>query len=137
MSEEKSLYDLGDQQRRIVETVWAGGGATVRQVWEAVSPNRSLAYTSILSAMQKLESCGWLEHQRQGRHYVYKVAMTREQAQQAALAKFIGRVYDGAPSLLLFQILRDKASRSATPTLRTLVDMKRAVAPDSHPFKSH
>lgn len=127
MDREKTLYDLGTQQRRVVEIAWQRDGATVREVWEELSPDRRLAYTSILSTMQKLEASGWLSHTKSGRQYVYSVTRSKAEAEREALAKFIRRVYGGDPAPLLFQMLRAGAG-AQTPSLRTLVDLKREVA---------
>ncbi len=129
MHKNKTIYDLGDQQRAILEIVWAAGRATVREVWERLSADRPLAYTSVLSVMQKLEKSGWLRHESEGRCYVYRAACDRHESTLTALNKFVDRVYDGDPAGLLGQ-LYGQAGRvgRARPSLRTLVDFRRSAA---------
>ena len=98
----KSLDDLSDLQRSVMEILWEIGETTVNDVRDRLSPDRSLAYTSVLSAMQKLEKGGWLGHRSEGRNYVYYPSRTREQEGIRSLRKIINRVFQGDP-LLLFQ----------------------------------
>jgi hypothetical protein len=51
----KSLDDLGELQRTVLETVWDLREANVHQVRERLGKRKKLAYTTVLSAMQKLE----------------------------------------------------------------------------------
>ena len=132
--EKKTFYDLGQQQQRILETVWNRGGATVREVWETISPNRRLAYTSVLSAMQKLERTGWLRHDQVDRSYVYRATRPREVATLEAARKFVDLVYDGDTFAMLRQLHRAaRVEGGPPPTLRALVDLRRSVAPS--PFR--
>lgn len=122
----RNLDDLGDLQRAVVETVWELGQATVRQVRDRLKRRKRHAYTTILSVMQKLEKAGWLRHRTEGRTYVYRVALTREQAGASSLRKFTQRVFRGNP-LLLFQHLIESEDLSDTDLaeIRKMIDQKR------------
>ena len=52
---------------------------TVNQVRDKLRRKR-LAYTTVLSVMQKLDKAGWLTHREEGRAYVYRPAMSRDEA---------------------------------------------------------
>ena len=54
----KSLDDLGELQRAVIEIVWDLGQASVHQVRRQLSRKKKLAYTTVLTAMQKLEKAG-------------------------------------------------------------------------------
>src|SRR5262245_29017937 len=68
----KSLDDLGVLQKAVMETVWELGEATVQQVLDRLGRDRdkSPAYTTILTVLQKLEKGGWVTHRAEGRSYV-------------------------------------------------------------------
>lgn len=102
----KSIGDLGELQKAVMEVIWELGEATVTQVRERLNVERSLAYTTVLSVMQKLDKTGWLRHRSEGRTYVYQPTQTREQEGARSLRAFTGRVFGGKP-LLLFQHLLD------------------------------
>ncbi len=122
----KSIDDLGKLQTAIMEIVWHQGEASTRQVWERLNQTRSLAYTSVLSIMQRLEKAGWLRHRVEGRTYVYWAAQTREQESRRSLRKFIAQVFKGN-SRLVFQSLieEEDLSEGDLLALRQLIDQKR------------
>ena len=66
----KPLDDLGELQRSVLETVWDLGEASVHQVRERLNRTKQLAYTTVLSAMQKREKAGWLDHRTEGKSYM-------------------------------------------------------------------
>lgn len=125
-SEEKMLDDLGELQRAVIEQVWELGEASVHEVRKKLSRTKKLAYTTILTAMQKLEKTGWLEHRSEGKTYVYFPTRTREEAGAKSVRKFIERMFDGN-SLLMFQhfMRQSKLSDKELVELRKMIDEKR------------
>ncbi len=103
-----SLDSLGALQRAVMETVWEKGAATVHEVRDALARREPLAYTTVLSVMQKLERFGWLRHRRDGRTYVYSPTRTRDEAGARSLRTFIRRVFGGDPLLLFETLLADE-----------------------------
>jgi len=122
----KSVSDLGALQKAIMETVWGLDQATTRQVWERLNRTRSLAYTSVLSIMQRLEKAGWLKHRVAGRTYVYQATLSREQESRRSLDEFIRRVFQGNSRLVFQHLIEDEAlGERDLLALRTLIDQKR------------
>ena len=105
------LDQLGKLQRKVVETIWDFGEATVRQVWERICPKKDLSYTTILTAMQRLERSGWLRHRVEGKSNVYIPTRTRKQAGISSIHKLAQRVYDGN-ALLMFRHLVEEGDLS-------------------------
>ena len=124
--EEKLLDDLGELQRAVIEQVWKLGEASVHEVRKKLSRNKKLAYTTILTAMQKLEKAGWLEHRNEGKTYVYFPTRTREEAGAKSVRKFIERTFDGN-ALMMFQHLmrQSRLSDDELIELRKMIDEKR------------
>ncbi len=118
----KSIDDLGELQRAVMDTVWELGETTVAKVRQRLSRKKKLAYTTILSAMQKLEKAGWLRHRVEGRTYVYMPRESREQVGSKSLRKFIDRVFWGDP-LQLFQHLVEDETLSED----NLVELKKMI----------
>ena len=100
----KSLDDLGPLQRTVLEMVWELEEASAHQIRERLNQNKDLAYTTVLSAMQKLEKAGWLKHRSEGRTYVYYATQTRDQAGAKSVKGFLKRVFAG-DALAVFQHL--------------------------------
>ena len=100
----KSLDDLGPLQRTVLQMVWELGEASAHQIRERLNQSRDLAYTTVLSAMQKLEKAQWLTHRTEGRTYIYSATQTREQAGARSVKGFLKRVFEG-DALAVFQHL--------------------------------
>lgn len=122
----KSLDDLGKLQRAVIELVWELGQATVHQVRDHLSRKRKLAYTTVLSSMQKLEKAGWLRHCTKGKVYIYSATRTREEAGAKSVRKFIQRMFEGDAVLMFQHLMREsKLSDEQLAELRKMIDKKR------------
>lgn len=104
----KSIDNLGDLKRPVMEAVWELGEATVKEVRDRLNRDKDLAYTTVLSAMQKLEKAGWLRHRAEGRTYVYLATRSRESEGVRSLREFTKRVFRGDPHLLFQHFIEDK-----------------------------
>ena len=122
----KLLDDLGELQRAVIEVVWELGEASVHQVRKQLALKKKLAYTTVLTAMQKLEKAGWLRHRNEGKTYVYIPTRSREEAGASSVRKFLERMFDGN-ALLMFQHLmrQSKLSDNELRELRNMIDEKR------------
>ncbi len=107
----KSLDDLGPLQRSVLEMVWELGEASAHQIRDRLNQTKDLAYTTVLSAMQKLEKAGWLKHRTEGRTYVYRATQTRDQAGAKSVKGFLKRVFAG-DALAVFQHLISEGNLS-------------------------
>lgn len=128
----KSIDDLGDLQKAVMETVWDKGEVTVQQVRDLLDRDPPPAYTTILSVMQKLEKAGWLTHRAEGRSYVYRSIQSREEEGSTSLRSFIQKVFRGDP-LLLFQHLIDDRDLSDQDlsALKKMIDRRRKERRDA------
>jgi len=114
---DQELNNLGAQQRRVLEIVWERNGATVHEVLgelNTCSDGQPLAYTTVLTTMQKLEKAGWLVHEpspKNSRVYVYKATCSRHGAIGKSLRKFAER-FLGGNKTLLFQLFFDDVELS-------------------------
>ena len=123
----RSLDELGALQREVLEVVWDAGEATVHAVRDrmAAAAGRAPAYTTVLTALQKLAAAGWLEHRRDGRRYVYRPTRTRRQAEGGALRRLVTEVFGGDRELALQQLIESERIEPAElRRLRDLIDEK-------------
>jgi BlaI family transcriptional regulator, penicillinase repressor len=121
--ERKAWDDLGELQRTVLETVWELGEAGVHQVRERLNrKKKKLAYTTVLSAMQKLEKAGWLEHRAAGRSYVYRATRTHEEAGAGSVRRFLQRVFAGDAMALFQHLIRESDLNAAE-----LAELKHAI----------
>ncbi len=122
----RSFDNLGELQAAAMNAVWDLGEATVGQVREKLASEKELAYTTVLSVMQKLEKAGWLQHRTDGRTYVYLPRRSRTDAGRNALRQFTERMFGGDP-LVLFEHLVDdeRLTDSELAQLRKILERRR------------
>ena len=60
----------------IMKIVWRLGSVTVRDVYEALRARRRVAYTTVMTVMNILETKGYLKKDTQDRAYRYRPAST-------------------------------------------------------------
>ncbi|MEO3743887.1 BlaI/MecI/CopY family transcriptional regulator [Plantactinospora sp. B5E13] len=71
---------LGDLERAVMDVLWdrsTDGGVTVREVAEALR-DRELAYTTVMTVLDRLAGKGMVEREREGRAWRYRPAASRE-----------------------------------------------------------
>ncbi|MFY1675184.1 BlaI/MecI/CopY family transcriptional regulator [Plantactinospora sp. WMMB334] len=71
---------LGDLERAVMDVLWdrgAGAGATVREVADVLR-DRELAYTTVMTVLDRLAGKGMVEREREGRAWRYRPAASRE-----------------------------------------------------------
>lgn len=63
--------------------IWSRGpatSATVREAFDGLAAERTIAYTTVMSTMDNLHTKGWLVRERDGKAYRYWPTLSREQA---------------------------------------------------------
>ncbi len=70
---------LGSLELEVMEFMWPGGEATVRQVTKAIDRKRPIAYTTVMTVMGHLVDKGLLARAREGKRYRYRLARSREE----------------------------------------------------------
>lgn len=69
---------LGELEMDIMRVVWAQESLTVRDVLDALSPARPLAYTTVMTVMNRLADKRLLDVDRHDKTHTYRAAYTRE-----------------------------------------------------------
>ena len=65
-------YRLGELETAVMELCWQRDEVTVRDIWSALQPTRALAYTTVMTIMQRLATKGVLSARKQGKSYYYR-----------------------------------------------------------------
>ncbi|MFB9546962.1 BlaI/MecI/CopY family transcriptional regulator, partial [Micromonospora sagamiensis] len=124
---------LGDLERAVMDVLWDGasgdteGGVTVREVADALAA-RELAYTTVMTVLDRLAGKGMVEREREGRAWRYRAAATREAhiaqlmldaldlggSRDAALVRF-ARSVTGTEADVLRAALNAQAGRATGP----------------------
>jgi BlaI family transcriptional regulator, penicillinase repressor len=105
----------------VMSVLWRTGSGTVTEVREALQ--ESLAYTSVLSALQTLEEKGFVRHESEGRAYRYFPMVASDTAGSSAIARIRETIFHGSASRLLAQLVSDDAlSRDELEQMRRLLE---------------
>lgn len=122
----RSFNTLGELQKAVMEALWAAGDAGVQAVRDRLDRGNELAYTTVLSVLQKLEKLGWVKRRREGRSHVYRAARSRDEEGVRSVRKIVEDVF-GGDRLRLFQHLIDdeKLTPDEMNALRDMIARKR------------
>ena len=113
---------LGRLELQIMNVVWDRGKATVHDVKNALS-RRKPAYSTILTMMRKLEVKGYLEHEVDGRTYVYRSLISQQAVRQGVLGDLVERLFEGSTSLLLTSLVeQNRISENELCEIRKLIE---------------
>jgi predicted transcriptional regulator len=66
---------FGDLEQAVMDVLWASPAAmSVRDVQAALAPQRELAYTTVMTVMDRLAKKGQLTRELDGRAWMYRAA---------------------------------------------------------------
>lgn len=117
---------LGALQSEVMELIWQREESTVAQLVEAIGAQRPVTYTTVLSAVQKLEKKGWLTHRSEGRAHVFRAVRARREVGGSRLSELLKTVFSGDPRMLLSSLIDEAGlSDSELAELRQLIDERR------------
>ena len=96
---------LGNLEREVMQVVWSEGDSTVRRVQAALP--RPVAYTTVMTTLDRLFKKGFVTRTRAGRAFVYCAAQTREQTEASVASGMVSGLF---------------STGAAVPILSNLVD---------------
>jgi predicted transcriptional regulator len=100
-----------------LKTLWSLGEGNVKDVQALVAHSRPLAYTTIMTVLERLVRKGKLTRRKAGRAFVYSPETSRDAMRRAAIRELADSLFDGSEVELL-RFLRDAGPReSAAPAL--------------------
>jgi len=82
-----------------LKALWTLGRGSVRDVLEAVR-NRELAYTTVMTVLDRLEKRGGVTRQKHGRAFIYEPKLTRDILRQLAVKDLVDGFFEGSEETL-------------------------------------
>ncbi|MFD3508577.1 BlaI/MecI/CopY family transcriptional regulator [Nocardia sp. NPDC058666] len=75
------MRGFGDLEAVLMDRLWDRDvdATTVRELFDELTAEREIAYTTVMSTMDNLHRKGWLAREREGRAYRYWPTITREE----------------------------------------------------------
>jgi predicted transcriptional regulator len=122
----KAINRLGELERAVMEAVWAAAAegaspVSVREVHQALSRTRSIAYTTVMTVMGRLTDAGLLVRERSGRAHLYAAAGSREELTAATMREQLSGMAGEDRKVAMLHFIED-----ATPD--ELADLRAALA---------
>ena len=78
-----------------LRALWTLDSANVAQVREALLNRHALAYTTVMTLLDRLTRKGAAQRKKIGRYFVYTPAVDREALRRAALVELVDYYFDG------------------------------------------
>ena len=79
-----------------MRALWRLESANVAQVREALLSRHALAYTTVMTLLDRLARKGAAQRKKIGRYFVYSPAIDRETLRRAALVEMVDHYFDGS-----------------------------------------
>lgn len=78
-----------------LRVLWQIGEGTVHDVREVLAERRNLAYTTVMTLLDRLARKGTVSRVKSGRSFLYAPAVEREALRQAAVRELVDLYFDG------------------------------------------
>ncbi len=92
----------------IMKVIWNRGEATGRDVHEALSERRKIAYTTVMTMLKVLETKGHVTKRREEPAHVYRATRSKRVVVRSMVRDFLDRVFDGSAQPLLVHLVEDR-----------------------------
>jgi predicted transcriptional regulator len=99
---------LARSELEIARILWKLGGATARQVLEALPEERELDFKTVQTYLRRLEAKGYACGRKAGRSKRYVPRVPAKQVIREVIDDLVERVFDGEALPLLQHVIRDR-----------------------------
>ncbi len=96
---------LGALEERLMEVLWRSGPLAVREVCARLEGKPALAYTTVMTTLDRLFKKGLLARQKDGNAFVYRPALSRDDYRRRIVESTVSglmRAADAKPVLAAF-----------------------------------
>ena len=99
---------LTEVELELMHIVWEQGEATSRSVLEALTSKRESSDSTVRTMLRILERKGYLAHRMEGRMYVYRPVVNRDEALRRMVHHLADRMCEGSTNLLVRHVLESE-----------------------------
>jgi len=116
---------LGDLEVDIMGIVWNLKRATVKDVFEIMYERRRLAYTTIMTVMNRLAIKGMLSQDKKTVPYIYRPLVARDEMATAMVNEVVDRLLEGSAGTLVSHLVdRGSVNDDEIADLKALIKEK-------------
>ncbi len=84
-----------------LKILWKLGEGNVRDVREGLTGSRDLAYTTVMTVLDRLSRKGRVARRKVGRSFVYVPVLSREVLRRLAVRELVDRFFEGSEEALV------------------------------------
>jgi predicted transcriptional regulator len=113
-----------DLEYAVLAKLWELGVASVRERHEQLGQRERLVYTTTAKVVDRLREKGLIQRQRDGRAFIYRPRVAREEVESARARNAVSRLFGAAPHAAVAALV--EAVDAVDPGL--LDELERVVA---------
>jgi len=99
---------LAKSELEVARIVWQLGEASVRQVLDALPPERKLDFKTVQTYLRRLDAKGYLRTRREGRAKVYLARVRPDQVVREVIDDLVHRLFGGEALPLFQHLIQDR-----------------------------
>jgi len=125
MRKRKNHPELSDLETVIMEILWTHGDSSAEEVRRRLSRRHDLTDSSIRTILRRLETKGYVAHEREGKRFIYRPLIERRGAAAAAAKKIIDTICGGsAEGLLIGMVENEMISADELEAIRRRLEVE-------------
>jgi len=115
--------NISEAEWEVIKVIWEAGPLTAGQIVLALEGQKHWAPRTIKTLLARLVKKGAVKSAVEDKKYVYRAAISRQQAARSEARSFLSRVFDGAlvPAVATF-IKESDLSRDEVEQLKQILD---------------
>jgi predicted transcriptional regulator len=98
-----------------LNALWSLEQGSVKDVRQVMAPSRPLAYTTVMTVLDRLARRGIVTRRKAGRAFVYAPAVSRDAMRRLALKEFLDSYFESSERQLLEFMQDESHVRPAAP----------------------
>jgi predicted transcriptional regulator len=103
-----------------LKALWEMGEGNVKDVRIVLTRDRNLAYTTVMTVLERLARKGGVTRRKVGRSFVYAPLLSRDYLRELALRELLNSFFDGSEQSLLGYLNGGKNRPDAFPAASSL-----------------
>jgi predicted transcriptional regulator len=123
---------MGELERAVMEHLWSvDGGAdgqdgwrTVRDVHEAMSADRDIAYTTVMTVMDRLSKKALVRRRKEGKAYLYRAAGSRGEMTADLMRSALTEFAEGDRTNALLAFVGESTEEEREALRRALAELE-------------
>jgi predicted transcriptional regulator len=92
----KRATHLTPGEFELMRILWSLGEGSVKEIWKKVNPQRDLAYTTVMTVLDKMRRKGILNQHKRGKAYVYTPAIRSDEALEGVIGHIVETYFSGS-----------------------------------------